>query len=370
VADGGVAEAVDEFQVRRLHRVGAGAVLHLDPAVGELGEAPPRFDRPVVETGTAPLLGALDDLIRREEEGRRGAGELGGGRPWQVPVRGADQHAVGQPVAIGVVHGGAHVCVAGDVDERRSLASQVADVVVGDDAVVHAEPFDERDVARRGQAYDVDRCPLLEQEGGADGGLARRAGHDDRLGAEECVVVEKVVDEEGREEQRPEHHAVVLERGIFRRVGVDPAVPVVGARQRCAMRRGVDESPRVHATGCDHEVRRRREIAVDTGARCDVIVRACDDLGVSPHGNPSPYVRVRRREEVPVLECIAQYGVGDVVGRESETVDAQQRLPWCRVGRGPFDDPALVDVGPLDLEVHRQPRTARASAASSMWPRC
>ena len=58
------------------------------------------------------------------------------------------------------------------------------------------------------------------------------------------VVVEKVVNEEGREEERPEHHSVVLVRGILRRIGVDPAVPVVRRWQGCAVRRGVDEPSR------------------------------------------------------------------------------------------------------------------------------
>src|SRR5207253_10619532 len=72
-------------------------------------------------------------------------------------------------------------------------------------------PFYERDVARRGQADDLDLGASVEQEGGADRGLARRAGHDDCLGAEEGVVVEKVVDEERREEQRSEEHTSELQ---------------------------------------------------------------------------------------------------------------------------------------------------------------
>ena len=53
-------------------------------------------------------------------------------------------------------------------------------------------------VERGGQADDLDRGALVKQEGGADRGLARRAGHDDCLGAEEGVVVEKVVDAASR----------------------------------------------------------------------------------------------------------------------------------------------------------------------------
>ena len=144
-----------------------------------------------------------------------------------------------EPLAVMAVHCVAHRRVAGHVDVDRGLGGEGADVLVGDDAVIHADPARELGASWRSQPDNLDPLPARQQEGQSARGLARGARQDDRARAEHLGVVEEVVDQVGGEEQRPEQHLLILGVRVVDRVGLDTCVPVVGRRKRGSVRRSV-----------------------------------------------------------------------------------------------------------------------------------
>ena len=142
-------------------------------------------------------------------------------------------------------------------------------------------------------------------------------------------VAEKVIDEERREKKRKEQDVLRLATGGVDGIGLDVAVALVGRRQRHPVRGGVDEPLFVDAVRDDQQVIGAGQIPVDARALRQIGVPRFLDVGVAPHIQLSP-VRVRGREEIPVLHRLAEHGVGDVVRGKPEGLDAQQRLSVFR----------------------------------------
>ena len=74
----------------------------------------------------------------------------------------------------------------------------------------------------------------------------------------------------------------------------------------------------------DDEVARHRQVAIEALPNLNAVALRSDYVGETPDWNPPP--AVLGREEVPVRHEIAKGRVADVVGREAERVNAQQRL--------------------------------------------
>lgn len=123
---------------------------------------------------------------------------------------GADQATVAQAVAQALVQLAEQGAVAGEIHAQRvSAGVQCVQAVVGQDLVIAAQAFDEGAVARGGQADDAVvlaalRTIALEEEGQADGGLARGTAQQQVGGAEEGMLGEEVVEQERGGEQRPQ----------------------------------------------------------------------------------------------------------------------------------------------------------------------
>jgi hypothetical protein len=107
------------------------------------------------------------------------------------------------------------------------------------------------------------------------------------------------------------------------------AVALGGRRQRGPVRRGVDEALVVDAVGDDQQVAGAGEVAVDAPPLREVGVPRVLDVGVAPHVQLSP-VRVRCREEAPVVHRLPEHGVGDVVRSQPKGFDPEKRLPVLR----------------------------------------
>ena len=136
--------ALEHVEVGALDRLEAAARDHVQPAARPLAERVPGIGDPGLEPGRAPVLGSLGDAIRREEQGRARAGKLplpAGAE--LLSVREADRQAVGQVVAVVLVHRPAHLAVAGDVDVGRGAGLERVDRVIEDGPPVDPEALDE-----------------------------------------------------------------------------------------------------------------------------------------------------------------------------------------------------------------------------------
>jgi hypothetical protein len=124
-------------------------------------------------------------------------------------------------------------------------------------------------------------------------------------------------------------------------IRLDVAVALVGRRQCRPVRRGVDEALVVDAVGDDQQVAGAGEVAVDARTLREVGVPRVLGMGVAPHVQLPP-VRVRCREEAPVVHRLSEHGVGDVVRRQPKGFDPEKRLPVLRRRRVAVEEAALV----------------------------
>ena len=74
----------------------------------------------------------------------------------------------------------------------------------------------------------------------------------------------------------------------------------------------------------DDEVARHRQVAIEALPNLNAVALGGDYVGETPNRDAAPAVFVR--EEVPVRHEVAEGRVADVVGREAESINAQQRL--------------------------------------------
>ncbi len=220
--------------------------------------------------------------------------------------------------------------------------------------MVDVEALDEGHLVGRGEAHDRQARPGPSVPSDAEGGLGRGAGDHQHRCAEEVVVAEEVVDQEGGEEQRVEQHLPVLVVGTG--AGrVDEAVPAVGAGHGLAVGGDVAEAAVVHPAHGHHQLLGHGEVAEAAAAHRQLGVGGLDHVGVAPHRHPAP--ALLGGEEVPVLEHVADDGVGDVVGAQAEGVDAQPGLALVQRRRVELDDAHLVEIAAVDLQVHDPPKS-------------
>jgi hypothetical protein len=222
------------------------------------------------------------------------------------------------------------------------------------DRGVAAERPDEAGVPGRRQADDLDAVTLRQEEGGADGRLGRGARDDHGARPEEVVVAEEVVHHEGGDEQRPQQHLLVLTPRRVGAVGTGHRVAGVDGGNGLPAGGRVGEPPVVEATRGDDELVGQREVAVDPGALGHARSGRLDHVAEAPHRDPAPRhtVLLHPREAVPVAHEVAVDGVGDVVGGHPEGVDPQSGLAGEEGNRRMGDRPHVVEVGPVDVELH------------------
>jgi hypothetical protein len=103
----------------------------------------------------------------------------------------------------------------------------------------------------------------------------------------------------------------------------------------------IDEALLVDAVGDHRHMAGARQISIHSHTRCQIGVPRILDVGVSPDIQLSP-LRVRGREEVPVVHRLAEDGVGDVVHRQPERLDAKQSLAVVRRRRIAVQEPGRV----------------------------
>jgi hypothetical protein len=257
-------------------------------------------------------------------------------------------------VAVAFVHATHDVRGATHVDEHDPTVGQVVDLVVGVDPVVAPEGADEGGVRGRGQAQHPHRLPAVQEERRPERGLARRAPQHHGVGSEHLVVVERVVDEERGDEQWPVEHLLGLGvRGVSG-VGGASRVVVVDDRQRCPVRRRVDERSLRDSRRFDHELGRHRQVAEHPLTRDHTVAPRLDDVGEAPHRDPSPgdlVAEVRRREERPVPEEVAGRSVRDVVRGQAERPDPESHLPLTQLGRFGRHGTDVAVIAPVDEHV-------------------
>ncbi|MCI0429779.1 MAG: hypothetical protein L0210_04450 [Rhodospirillales bacterium] len=130
-------------------------------------------------------------------------------------------------------------------------------LIVRDDAIVATEPVDEGNMPRRAQPDHLAVGPAVavQQKCQPERGLARCTRQDNRTCPKEVRLGEEVVEQEGRGEQRPKEHLLILVLHAVARVIRNPGVLVVHRRKRLPMRRGVDEIGRFHSFRLDDYMR-------------------------------------------------------------------------------------------------------------------
>ncbi len=323
----------------------------------------PGLADPLVEHRLSPLLDTLAVLGRREEElGSRA--RLGGRRGrFVVPVRVADDHAVAQPIAVVRVDRRPDVDVAGHIDENRIRLGQTADVGVGGDVVVAAQPAHELRVGIRGEAHNTQAGAARKHEGRTDRGFARRTGEHDGGDIEEVDIGQEVVDHERREEQRPQHHLLRFPTRPVDRIDVGEHIAAVGTRHGAAMLGDVAEPAPVEPARAHDQLGGHREVSVDAATEGKRLDRRLDDLGESPHRHASPSpgrgIGGRGGEEVPVLHGVTEHRVCDVVRCERERLDTQPGTGCRESARRIVDESGSVQVGAIDFELHADPFVGR-----------
>ena len=252
------------------------------------------------------------------------------------------------------MHPPAQLGVAGDVHVDHRVRRRALELVVGDHLVVHPEAADEVRPAGGREPDHLDTLAAREHERGSERRLARRAGEPDARGAEEALLVEHVVDQERRAEERPEEHLAVLAGA---RLGRRRRVRVVDGRQVHAVRRGVHEAAAVGGLRAHHQVGRGGEVPVHAGALRQVVVRARLHVGEAPDRDPPP--ALLGGEELPVRHGVAHHGVGHVVRGEAEALEREHRLAGAGLRHVRLVEAALAEVVAADQEVHGRSLTAR-----------
>ncbi|MNV63392.1 hypothetical protein D3C71_1559830 [compost metagenome] len=207
---------------------------------------------------------------------------------------------------------------------------ELVQCVVGDHAAVAAQAFAERHIARRGEANDLDALPLCKLEGGAVGRFARCAGQQHALGAKELLVGQKIVDEPRGDEQRPQQCLHVLVVGAVQPVGAGAQIVVVHSVQARAVGCPVAEALGCGALGRQHGVAGHGPVAIQPLAHGDGRVGGLQHRAKPPHGHDAPAGFIGR-EELPVVQHVAQGGIGDVVGGQRKLLDPHAHLA---VGKG------------------------------------
>jgi hypothetical protein len=338
-------------------------MLDLEPVPGPLGVRSPGLGDALVQPVRSPVLGALAEAIRGEEEDGLRPGELGAAAE-VLAVGDADGSVVLELIFVVPVDCASDLGVPRHVDIYRRVAVQRLQLLIGHDLVVDPERLGELDVPRRGQPDHLDAIALVEQVREGGGGAARGGGEHRRPGPEEVRVIEEVVDQERGEVERPEQHLLVLVSLLVEGQAGDPHVAVVGGRELRPVRRRVDEVERVGAVRLHDEVGSWRQVPEDPRPLRHSVRLAGYHVGEAPDRHPRPAVLIDR-EELPVVHRLAHHRVGDVVGGEAEGVDTEQHLTVLELRRVGVGEARFVKVVFPDLEVDARSLFSERSGARS-----
>src|SRR3954454_4136305 len=146
-------------------------MLDPEPVAGPFHVRRPRLGEPLVDAVWPPVLGALPQPVRSEEEDGTGPGELRAAAEI-LAVSNPDGGGMPELVAVMSVHGAADLRVTGHVHVDGSFTVERSDLLVGHDGVVDAERLGELDVPGGRQADHLDAVALVEQVGEGGGGPA------------------------------------------------------------------------------------------------------------------------------------------------------------------------------------------------------
>ena len=240
--------------------------------------------------------------------------------------------------------------VAREVHRHAGLASNLADIVIGEDFVIQPAVLDEPDIARRSQAdtTDIGRAVLGDARQ-PHRGLGRCAGEDCLARAEPAFRTHEILDQEARLEQRSEDHPFSLARGIVFGIGCEARVAVVDRAHRLPVFGHVGEPRGADLAGDHVEMGCHGQIAVDAFVHRDLGMVALDHPRMAPHGNDAP--TIGRGEEVPVAEAVTDHGIGHIVRSDRKTLD---RKPHCARGQWPlrgFNQFGLADGILADVDL-------------------
>jgi hypothetical protein len=118
------------------------------------------------------------------------------------------------------------------------------------------------------------------------------------------------------------------------------------------MRRHIAQASLADVAGLDRKMRRHREIAKQAFTLRDARMLGGDHVAKAPHRDVAK--TFGRRKQLPIFQLVAERGVGDVVGGESEAIDLhQQRVGGqrVRIGQQRLDQLALLKIISGDDEI-------------------
>ncbi len=256
-------------------------------------------------------------------------------------MRHADAQAKRDPACQSRIDRVEHRRIAREIDHHaRPRRGERIDRVIGQHGVVQSGLLDKGEVGGRGQPDPLyPRAPVAQPIGGAERGLARRAGQHDARRAVESRAPQRILDQEAGQEQRLEQHPQRLALGRRRQLGGEATILVIDRAHRLAMRRHVAEQTGADLPRRDEQMRRHRQEAIDAFADRDLGAARRDDARKAPGRHHAP--PLRGREEIPIADARAHHRVGHGIGGQRDRLDLQQDLAIARLRR--------------ERLVHRQP---------------
>ena len=199
-----------------------------------------------VDAARAPFLGALADVVGREEPARLGAGQLRLRRArWRDgSARRVPEYFIWSPKCGAARARSALLPAMSTIGDRRSAAA-MSTRVIGDDLVIAAERADEADIGRRGQSDHAYACARVCSRWASPNAVLLEALESSTLRAPKNVVLgEEVVDQERQHEQRPQQRLVVALPAGESGIAADARIGVVDRRHALPMR-GPSRKPRL-----------------------------------------------------------------------------------------------------------------------------
>ncbi len=186
----------------------------------------------------------------------------------------------------------------------------------------------------------------------AERGLAGGAGEHHAARTVKLILRQEIVDQKRQHEQRTQQRLVIALATGKGGIPADTRIGIVDRGYALTMRGGVAQAALADVGRLDHKMRRHRKIAEQAFALGNARMTRSHHLAKSPHRNVAEIFG--RRKQLPVFQLVAENGVGDVVGGESEAVDLdQQRL----IGQGggvrqfTLDEFALLQILACNDEV-------------------
>ncbi len=118
---------------------------------------------------------------------------------------------------------------------------------------------------------------------------------------------------------------------LIGRVGPGEDIGVVDRREPLAVRRDIHETTGADPAGLHREVFRYRKVSIDFHARLHAAGTRLGHCRKTPDRHPPPS-GLGGGKEIPIAHRFAKRGIGDIIGRQGERIDAQARLALAERG--------------------------------------